>query len=84
MKNSLSDPKYHFSATSEFQGRFKWTHWTLSYEVNGNDYLEETYVSMDENGELWFVLLFGLKDKVEEQDTLIEDVLWSLNTHYNY
>ena len=24
------------------------------------------------------------KDKVEEQDTLIEDVLWSLNTHYNY
>ena len=66
------------------QGRFKWTHWTLSYEVNGNDYLEETYVSMDENGELWFVLLFGLKDKVEEQDTLIEDVLWSLNTHYNY
>ena len=84
VKSGLNDPKYNFTATKEHQGRMTYTNWTLTYESNGYSLVEDTYVTLNSDGEMWYVLLFATEDGAEEQADFLDDVLWSLHEHFDY
>ena len=61
-----------------------YTNWTLSYKSGEYSLVEDTYVTMTEDGEMWYVLLFATEDGAEEQADFLDDVLWSLHEHFDY
>ncbi|MBR5712750.1 MAG: hypothetical protein IKX54_04060 [Lachnospiraceae bacterium] len=83
-QSSLNDPKYVFSDMSEYDGRMDYTCWLVSYQVNGIDVSEYVNVTITDDGDMWSIVLFGTKDDTEEQEELLDDVLWSLHEHFDY
>ncbi len=84
VKAGLNDPQYTFTSAKEHQGRLLYTNWTLSYKSGEYSLVEDTYVTMTEDGEMWYVLLFATEDGAEEQADFLDDVLWSLHEHFDY
>ena len=75
---TIDDGTIEFSDLMDHQGRMKYKYVTFNYQKNGIDLSEIVMVSIDENGDIWFVDLYGTPEDVEDQEKNLVNLVWSL------
>ena len=83
-KNTLESKGYTVSDIAEYQGRMAYNWIRVDYSADGVDYCENIFVSMDSNGDIWMLDLYGTIENVEAQDDNLDNMLWSLHEHWDY
>ena len=77
-KQKYNDEKFHYSEITEYSGRMKYQHWTLTYREAGDDYTEEVFMHENEDGTMWLIVLLRYTDWVDDGAYLLDDVLWTM------
>ena len=77
-RQKYSDEKFHYSEISEYAGRMKYQHWTLTYREAGDDYTEEVFIHVNEDGTMWLIVLLRYTEWEDDGALLLDDLLWTM------
>lgn len=77
-RQKYSDEKFHYSEISEYAGRMKYQHWTLTYREAGDDYTEEVFIHVNEDGTMWLIVLLRYTAWEDDGALLLDDLLWTM------